>query len=253
MTPSPVGMRCPDCAGQTTRVRQGSSAFTSNVAPTVTYFLIGLNVLFFLADLASGSGGLSGSGQLTADLGLFGPAVGDGQWYRLITSGFMHAGLIHIGFNMFALYILGPILEPALGHLRFAALYVASLLAGSLGVMLLSPNDLTVGASGAIFGLFAATFVIARGRGLTDVASQIGILLAINLVITFTLPGISIGAHLFGALGGAVCALLIVAGDRGLTGENRALAETVAMFLLAATALVLAIVVAPDPFGAFRI
>lgn len=242
-------MRCPECAGQTTRVRQGAAAYSSDATPSVTYFLIGVNLLFFLADLASGSGGLSRSGQLSSDLGLFGPAVGDGEWYRLITSGFMHAGLIHIGFNMFALYILGPILEPALGHLRFAALYLASLLAGSLGVMLLSPNALTVGASGAIFGLFAATFVIARGRGLNDVASQIGMLLAINLFITFTLPGISIGAHLFGALGGAICALLIVAGDRGLTGQNRALAETLAMFLLAAAALVLAIAIAPDPFA----
>lgn len=253
MTPSPVGMRCPECAGQTTRIRRGAAAYSSNVAPMVTYFLIGVNALFFLADLASGSGGFSRSGQLTLDLGLFGPAVGDGEWYRLITSGFMHAGLIHIGFNMFALYILGPLLESALGHVRFAAMYVASLLAGSLGVMLLSPNDLTVGASGAIFGLFAATFVIARGRGLTDVASQIGMLLVLNLIITFTLPGISIGAHLFGALGGAICALVIVAGDRGLTGENRAFAEAGIMLLLAIASLVLAIAIAPDPFGPMRI
>lgn len=246
-------MRCPDCAGQTTRIRHGAAAYSSAMVPRVTYFLIGVNLLVFLADLASGSGGMSSSGRLAIDLGLFGPAVGDGEWYRLITSGFMHAGLIHIGFNMFALYILGPILEPALGHLRFAALYFASLLVGSFGVILLSPNDLTVGASGAIFGLFAATFVIARGRGLTDVASQIGMLLVLNLVITFTLPGISVGAHLFGAMGGAICALLIVAGDRGLTGENRVLAETGAMVLMAAAAFVLAIAIAPDPFGALRI
>lgn len=252
MNPTPVGMRCPECSRQTTRVHRGPAAFGGAEAPVVTYILIAINALFFLIDLATGSGGLGGSGQMARDLGLFGPAVGDGEWYRLITSGFLHAGLIHIGFNMFALYILGPILEPALGRARFAALYLASLLAGSLGVMLLSPNDLTVGASGAIFGLFAATFVIARGRGLTDVASQIGFLLVINLVITFTIPNISVGAHLFGALGGAVCALLIVAGDRGLTGSNRVFAETLAMIALGVAAFVLALMVAPEPFMQFR-
>lgn len=246
-------MRCPECAGQTTRVRQGSAAYGSVEVPIVTYVLIAINALFFLVDMATGSGGLGGGGQMARDLGLFGPAVGNGEWYRLITSGFLHAGLIHIGFNMFALYILGPLLEPALGRLRFAALYFASLFAGSLGVMLLSPNDLTVGASGAIFGLFAAAFVIARGRGLNDVASQLGFLLVINLVITFTIPNISVGAHLFGALGGAACALLIVAGDRGQTGPNRVLAETLAMVTLAVAAFVLALVIAPDPFAPFRV
>lgn len=253
MNPSPVGMRCPECAGQTTQVRRGAAAFDSTATPVVTYILIAINALFFLADLATGSGGLGGGGQMASDLGLFGPAVGNGEWYRLITSGFLHAGLVHIGFNMFALYILGPLLEPALGRARFTALYFASLFAGSLGVMLLSPNDLTVGASGAIFGLFAAAFVIARGRGLNDVASQLGFLLVINLVITFTIPNISVGAHLFGALGGAACALLIVAGDRGLTGQNRALAETLAMVALAAAAFVLALVIAPDPFTTIRL
>ena len=253
MTPSPVGMRCPECSGQTTRVRHGAAAYSSSDTPMVTYVLIAINALFFLADIASGSGGFSGGGGMAADFGLFGPAVGDGEWYRLLTSGFMHAGLIHIGFNMFALYILGPLLEPALGRARFAALYFASLLMGSLGVMLLSPNDLTVGASGAIFGLFAAAFVIARGRGLHDVASQLGFLLVINLVITFTIPNISVGAHLFGALGGAICALLIVAGDRGMTGANRVFAETMAMALLAVASLVLAIAIAPDPYGIIRI
>lgn len=247
-------MRCPECAGQTTRVRQGSAAFSSTDAPIVTYILIAINALVFLADLATGAGGFSGSsGQMARDFGLYGPAVGDGEWYRLLTGGFLHANFIHIGFNMFALYILGPLLEPALGRARFAALYFASLLAGSLGVMLLSPNDLTVGASGAIFGLFAAAFVIARGRGLHDVASQLGFLLVINLVITFTMPGISVGAHLFGALGGAICAVLIVAGDRGLTGGNRAVVETTLMVLMALAALVLAITVAPDPTLSFRL
>ncbi len=251
MTPSPVGMRCPECAGQTTKVRHGAAAYTANSTPVVTYALIALNVIFFLAEIATGSGGFSGTGQMTLDFGVYGPAIADGEWYRIVTGGFLHAGLIHIGFNMLALYILGPLLEPAIGRARFLALYLASLLAGSLGVMLLSPNELTVGASGAIFGLFAAAFVIARGRGMHEVSTQLGFLLVINLVFTFSIPNISVGAHLFGALGGAVCAAIIVAGDRGLTGSNRAVAETVAMAALGIACGVMAIAIAPTPTSVF--
>ncbi|HZJ28781.1 MAG TPA: rhomboid family intramembrane serine protease [Solirubrobacterales bacterium] len=246
MTPSPVGMRCPECGGQTTRVRSGAAAYTSDDRPLATYTLIGINLLFYLAEIASGSGGLGGgSGRLTYDLGLFGPAVADGEWYRILTSGFLHSGLIHLGFNMFALFILGPLLEPAIGRVRFVALYFSSLLVGSLGVMVMSPEALTVGASGAIFGLFAAAFVIARGRGINEVATQLGFLIVINLVFTFSIPNISIGAHLFGALGGALGAMIIVAGDRGLTGANRVVVETGAMALLGVACAVLAITIAP--------
>lgn len=246
MTPSPVGMRCPDCAGQTTRVRSGAAAYGSDMAPLATYTLIAINALFFLAEIAAGSGGFSGTSRLTLDLGLFGPAVGDGEWYRVITSGFLHAGLIHIGFNMFALYILGPLLEPAIGRARFVAMYGASLLMGSLGVMVLSPEQLTVGASGAIFGLFAAAFVIARGRGLHEVSTQLGFLLVINLIFTFSIPNISIGAHLFGALGGAICAMIIVAGERGMGAGSRSV-ETAAMAALGIASGVLAVAIAPSP------
>ena len=109
---------------------------------------------------------------------------------------------------MFALYILGTLLEPAIGTARFVGIYAVSILGGSFGALLLDPNELTVGASGGIFGLMAAAFLIARNRGLDELASQIGFFVIINLVFTFSIPNISIGGHLGGLIGGALAALL---------------------------------------------
>ena len=122
---------------------------------------------------------------------------------------------------MFALFILGRLLEPAIGTPRFVALYFASLFAGAFGaIALTNPHTVTVGASGAIFGLFGAAFVIARGRGLNALASELGVILLLNLGITFGVPGISIGGHLGGVVGGVICALFIVAGERGNLGPK---------------------------------
>ena len=111
--------------------------------------------------------------RLLNEFGLRGVSVADGEWYRLLTSGFLHAGLLHIGFNMFLLFILGRLLEPAIGTPRFVALYFASLFAGSFGALALTnPFELTVGASGAVFGVLGATFVIARGRGVDQIARR---------------------------------------------------------------------------------
>jgi membrane associated rhomboid family serine protease len=244
MTTTPVGMRCPECARERTKVRTGTAAFGRAGGIPVTTFLIAVNVIVFLVEIGAGNGGLNGSGSVIDNFGLYGPAVANGDWYRVLTSGFLHGGLIHIGFNMYALYILGRLLEPAFGGVRFAAMYFASLFAGSLGVIVLEPNTLAVGASGAIFGLFAAAFVIARGRRLESIAAQLGILLVVNLALTFGIPNIAIGAHLFGAGAGALCGLLILAGDREILGPNRVPVETAAMALLgivsAAAALALA-------------
>ena len=238
MTSTPVGMRCPECARQRTRVRTGTAAFGRAGAMRVTWALIAINVAAFLVEIGSGSGGLTGSGTVIDKFSIFGPKIADGEWSRLLTGAFLHAGLIHIGFNMYALYILGTLLEPALGGLRFLALYFASLFAGSLGVVVLSPNTHAVGASGAIFGLFTAAFVIARGRRLEAIAAQLGILLVINLALTFGIPHIAIGAHLFGAAGGMICGLLVLAGDREALGRNRVGVETVMMTILGAAAAV---------------
>jgi membrane associated rhomboid family serine protease len=178
------------------------------------------------------------------DFSVFGPAIADGEWYRIVTGCFLHAGPLHLLFNMFALYILGTFLEPSLGAGRFTALYVASMLAGSLGVVALEPDTRAVGASGAVFGLFAGAFVIARGRGLEQIASQLGFLIVINLVFTFSIPGISIGAHVFGAAAGAFCALLILAGDRGRLGPNRMVAEIGAMLALGVVSAVATVAIA---------
>jgi membrane associated rhomboid family serine protease len=115
---------------------------------------------------------------------------------------------------MFALYILGTILEPSIGTTRFLAIYFVSLLGGSFGALLLDPREVTVGASGAIFGLMAATFIVARGRGMDELASQVGIFVVINLVFTISIPGISIGGHLGGLIAGGLAALLISAIER---------------------------------------
>jgi membrane associated rhomboid family serine protease len=216
MTPSPVGMRCPECAGGTRRVRRAGAALRTGT-PYATYALLAINVIVFLAELGGGgdAASIEGGGQLIRDGGLFGPAISDGgEYYRILTSGFLHAGPLHLLLNMFVLYILGNLLEPAIGTLRMLAIYFVSLLAGSFGALLLDPNTLTVGASGAIYGLMAATFVIARRRGIEQIASQIGLWLVINLAFTFSVPNISIGGHLGGLAGGALAALVIAAGER---------------------------------------
>ncbi len=244
MTSTPVGMRCPECAKQKTKVTTGTAAFGRAASIPVTYALIGINVIAYLIEIGSGSGGLTGSGTVISDYGLFAPAVADGDWYRLVTSGFLHSGLIHIGFNMYFLYILGRLLEPTLGRIRFVILYFASLLAGSLGVVVLEPNSLAVGASGAVFGLLAAAFVIARGRRVDWIAGQLGVLLLLNLALSFGIAHIAIGAHLFGAGAGLLCGLLILAGDRGRFGANRVAAEATVMAALGVASFFAAIALA---------
>jgi membrane associated rhomboid family serine protease len=132
-------------------------------------------------------------------------------WYRLVTSGFLHFGVIHIAFNMYFLYVLGPMLEPALGRVNYLLLYMASLLGGSLGVILFDSGGITAGASGAVFGLLAAATVGLWRRGINPFSTGIGTTLILNLIITFTISGISIGGHIGGALAGAVCGAVMLA------------------------------------------
>src|SRR4051812_23513192 len=224
MTATPVGMRCPECSRQRTPVRTMSNIYA---APTVTYALIAICVLIWVGEAASGGRG----SQVYEDLSLIGGAVGSngqvigvaaGEYWRLITGGFLHdpANPLHLGFNMYILYWLGTMLEPALGHARFLALYFASLLAGALGALLLTdPRAATTGASGAVFGLMAAAFLMQRARGIDPMRSGLGAVIALNLVISFVIPGISIGGHLGGLVGGGVCALLI---DRVGVGRRAA-------------------------------
>jgi membrane associated rhomboid family serine protease len=216
MTTTPVGMRCPECAGQRTQVRNPIGAPSSSDAPA-TYALIAICVVAFIAEIATGGTISSGGGTVTNDGGLFayfnngGDPIGvaGGQPYRIVTSAFLHAGIFHIGFNMFALYILGNLIEPAIGTVRFVGIFAVAVLSGSFLVLVIDPNQLTVGASGGIFGLMGAAFLIARNRGLDQLASQIGFFVIINLVFTFGSSSISVGAHIGGLVGGALAAFFI--------------------------------------------
>lgn len=179
--------------------------------PTLTYILIGINVMVFLAGAFDGGALAAGaSGRLQNEGGLAGLYIDQGEYYRLVTSGFLHAGFFHLAVNMFSLYILGTLLEPAIGRLRFGIIYAVSLLAGSFGALLLEPNALTVGASGAIFGLMGAAAVILWHRGVNLIESGLGIWIGINLLFTFTIGGISIGGHIGGLIGGVLAAFALV-------------------------------------------
>jgi membrane associated rhomboid family serine protease len=221
MTSTPVGMRCPECARQTTKVRVGAGAFSPAAGRMpATIALIGINVVVFLIELAGGgAGSFSGGGNVINDAGLRGPDVANGDWWRVITGGFLHAGFLHLLLNMYVLYIAGSILEPGIGTPRFLGIYFVSLIAGSLGALIVDPNSLTVGASGAIFGLMAAVVVIARGRGVEQLASQFGLFIVLNLVLTFSISGISVGGHIGGLIGGMVAALLVIFVERRMSGR----------------------------------
>src|SRR5688572_9816216 len=183
MIPTPVGMRCPECAKQKTKVHTARSL--TGGEPRATYVIIGLNVFAFLLQTLTGGGGVRArAGEVYANGVLNGFVVNDGEWWRLITSGFLHADPIHLLLNMFGVYFLGQILEPALGTVRFVALFFGSLLVGSLGVLLLTPEANTLGASGAVFGLMGAAFLIMRQRGFDPMRSFLGPILILNIVLT---------------------------------------------------------------------
>ncbi|MEO5974240.1 MAG: rhomboid family intramembrane serine protease [Ilumatobacteraceae bacterium] len=137
--------------------------------------------------------------------------IEQGEWYRLISSGFVHFGFLHVAMNMFLLYQLGRMLEPALGSMRFGLVYFASLLGGSMGALLLTPDAFTGGASGAVFGLMAAAVVGLRHRGVNPWRTGLGAAFAINIVFTLAIPGVSVGGHFGGALVGAACGSVLLA------------------------------------------
>jgi membrane associated rhomboid family serine protease len=201
MNQASVGFHCPECArsGRQRTVPLRSLA----TRPVVTMALVAANLAIFIGDMLSGSNQF-GDHRWTAEGALYGPAVAAGDWWRPITAGFLHANLLHVGFNMFLLWQLGMLLEPAVKKWAFASLYALSLLGGSFLVLVLDPDRPTVGASGAVFGLMAATFVAMRSRGVDPFATGIGPLIVINLIFTFVAPRISIGGHIGGLVAGAV-------------------------------------------------
>jgi membrane associated rhomboid family serine protease len=215
MTVAPVGLRCPEHSGRpqgvkkvTTGVRRATYEGTGAI---VTKALIAVNVGVFLLALATGASAGQAGGEVFREGALI---VGNqfiglaaGEWWRLVTAGFIHSGLIHLGFNMVLLWWFGAPLEQGLGRGRYIALYGVSLLAGSAGAILVDPQSPTVGASGAVFGLFGAAFVLERQAGVTR--GPAFTIIVLNLVLSFVLPNISIGGHLGGLAGGALSMLAL--------------------------------------------
>jgi membrane associated rhomboid family serine protease len=205
---APVGIRCPEhasvgapqrSAGRTVR---RARARTGGVEAPAVLALVALNVLVYLVTVAQGAGPNDPGGSLFIDWALAGVAVADGDWYRLVTAMFLHAGLLHLAFNMLALWWLGSIVEQAIGTLRFLLVYLVSGLAGSAGALLLSdPRAITVGASGAIYGILGALLILEYTQT-GSLAGQAMTLIVVNLALTFAIPNISIGGHLGGLAGG---------------------------------------------------
>lgn len=246
MNAASVGFHCPMCAGTVPIGRARGSRIARR--PTgwrdleagqtpVTRALVFVNVVVFLLTLVAGGSISSGGGDLTIDYGLVGYGrirtgflidhigVAEGEWWRIVTSAFLHGGIIHLAFNMFLLWMIGHQLERNYGPGRYLGLVLGSLTAGSLGVMLLDPLALTVGASGAVFGLMGATVALQVRRGISPWSTGIGSLLLVNLLFTFARPNISIGGHLGGLLGGLALGWAVDEADR--RGSGRAVGSAV--------------------------
>jgi membrane associated rhomboid family serine protease len=248
---APVGIRCPDHAGRVQGAARVTSGFRraafDGTGALVTKTMIAINVLVFLVNLAQGSSLNLTSGSLfykgALDIHGIHGGLDQGEWWRLITAAFLHGNLIHLTMNMIVLWIVGAPVEQAIGRARFLALYLVSGLAGSAGALLLDPNAVTVGASGAIFGVLGAALVLERQRSYVLGGQALG-LIVINLVLTFALSQsqhISIGGHLGGLAGGALGTLALsrfgrthaIYGRPGLVGVLGLLAVGVASVAVA--------------------
>lgn len=238
-TQAAVGVHCPECVKEarqsaprvknvtSTRIR-GSMRSSSGV-PVVTYTLIGVNVLFYLGELLSG-------GAVYQALAYYPPLTALEPW-RMITAAFLHSpsSILHILFNMYSLFIFGPIIENAVGRLRYLALYLIAAFGGSVAVLLLSPQSTVVGASGAIFGLLGAFFIIQRRLG--GNYTGLLVLIGLNLAIGF-IPGFSISwqAHVGGLVAGAaVAAVYMATRQRAKKAIQIAAVAAIAIALIAIT------------------
>lgn len=213
MTVAPVGLRCPEHANQRPRAARMATgaAMRARLAgrtPIVTQALIAINVGVYLIQLAMGAGVNADTGTIFEKGVLYGPFVAGGDWWRLITSAFLHHGPLHLGLNMLALWWFGAPVETFLGRGRYLMLYLVSGLAGAAGALIASPHSPTVGASGAIFGILGAALVLER-QHLYVLGGSALTVIVINIVFTLAVPGISIGGHLGGLAGGALGTLAL--------------------------------------------
>jgi membrane associated rhomboid family serine protease len=205
MISASVGFQCPECvaagAASVPEIRSvlGAPAISR---PYVTFTLIGINVVVFGWEMLAGVAAIANSWGMWP----VGVALGD-QYYRLLTAMFLHENLLHIGFNMLVLWMLGPALEAALGHVRYSVLYLLAGLGGSVASFWFSdPAIVGIGASGAIFGLMGAYVVV--GRAVRADISQVLVLIGLNVVIGFVGGNIDWRAHLGGLVTGAVVAAI---------------------------------------------
>ncbi len=220
--PAAVGFHCPECVSEGRRTTRATrTIYGGKVRPgeqpgLITKALIAVNVVFFIITVASGGGLVSGNGSSSIydHLALIPPAVADGEWWRLFSSAFLHFGIFHIGFNMYALWALGPMLEAVMGKLRFLVLYLLAGVGGGLLSVAIGPlNETAAGASGAIYGLFAALYLVARHRNFDT--QPIVVTIVFNRVITFTIPNIDWRGHVGGLITGAAVAAVIAFAPRG--------------------------------------
>jgi membrane associated rhomboid family serine protease len=243
MTPASVGFQCPECVSEGRRsIRPTKTMYGGRARERadVTLTLIAINVVVFVLTAASGAGVASGNGRSNVydNFALVPVQVVQGDWWRLVSSTFLHYGILHIGFNMWALYVIGVPLEGMLGRLRFVTLYLLSGLGGSLLSFALGPvNEVAAGASGAIFGIFGAFFVILRRRNL-ETGGILG-LIVVNLVLTFAFPNIDWRGHVGGlAVGVAVGAVFAYAPAGAARDRLQAAGCAVVAVVLAATGVV---------------
>jgi membrane associated rhomboid family serine protease len=200
-----VGSQCLDCVRASRPPRAERVRRWNATQPALaTRVLVAANIAVFVWSGLGGAGAFGGgASSRQVQLGLSEIFVANGEWWRIISAGFLHFGALHIAMNMLLLYQLGSLLEPVLGSGRFVLLYFAAMVGGSFGALLLSPDALTGGASGAVFGLMGAAAVALLHRGVNPMQTGIGTTLVLNLLITFAIPGISIGGHLGGVIVGA--------------------------------------------------
>lgn len=251
-----VGFHCPECTRSGAKAQTLVSASLRGVTvPIATYVLIGINVAMYIitsvADIVKPSLNLSDHLSLVVfaqyPTGEF-LGVAEGEWWRVVTHGFMHAGLVHLAFNMFALYNVGGTLERMIGRGRFLATYFVSMGGGTLLALLTTgTNRPTVGASGAIFGLFGAFLLVQLSRGL-GFSGGITQTILVNLVITFVFREfISVGGHVGGLAAGAAAGVLLI-GRSPKEARSRRLQEQRNVAIVAAAALALfvaALVISP--------
>ena len=242
-----VGFHCPECAKTGAQKVQRGIARSSRGAPTVVYVLIAINVVIFGLELATGSG--SGiSGGIADDGYLYGPAVEfSNEYYRIVSSGFLHGSILHLGMNMYGLYVLGPVVLALFGRARFLAIYAVALLGGAAAVLLFAWSQPTLGASGALLGLagaIAGAFT-ASGRPLNQIPMlQI---IAINLALPLFIPTISFWGH-FGGIAAGFAAGFVAQRFAQVRSKNQAL-EFACYVGIGLVCLALALYGAHSPIG----